>query len=304
MKKIFDVIGLGCVAVDEILFIEKYPHPDSKVQILSRARECGGLTATALVAAARLGGRCAYAGVIGRDDASNFTLNVLRKEGIHVGHVIQDSSASVCRSMILVDSHQRRNIFYDISAVRGAHPQKPSADFIRSGKVFFVDNLGVDGMIRAATIARDADIPVVADLERRNSIKLKKLWNLVDHLILSHDMAMSVTGRKSVRQCVEKLISPEKKAVVVTEGNRGCWFWSRETGRIESRPAFRVKVVDTTGCGDVFHGAYALALARGLSMDQRIRMASAAAALKATRPGGQSGIPNLKSVQHFLKTNL
>ena len=97
--------------------------------------------------------------------------------------------------------------------------------------------------------------------------------------------------------------SQRRKAVVVTCGASGCWYLDGEmAGKPQHQKAFAVEVVDTTGCGDVFHGAYATALANELPLPERIRFASAAAAMKATRPGGQKGIPTLSQLQEFLKT--
>src|SRR5262249_47191307 len=77
-----DVLGLGCVAGDDLLYVAAYPPADAKVQVRRRERQCGGLTGTALVAAARLGSRCAYAGVLGEDEDSRFVVDCLRREGI------------------------------------------------------------------------------------------------------------------------------------------------------------------------------------------------------------------------------
>jgi len=93
----------------------------------------------------------------------------------------------------------------------------------------------------------------------------------------------------------------DREAVIVTCGSDGLWFVSREETKPKPVPAFKVKAVDTTGCGDVFHGAYAAGLARALPLIERLRLASATAALKATRHGGQSGIPNLSAVEKFLR---
>jgi sulfofructose kinase len=75
---------------------------------------------------------------------------------------------------------------------------------------------------------------------------------------------------------------------------------ARDWSAPKYQPAFRVKAVDTTGCGDVFHGAYAFALARGMALEERIRLAAATAALKATQPGGQAGSPSLRAVRRYL----
>ena len=87
----------------------------------------------------------------------------------------------------------------------------------------------------------------------------------------------------------------------MTSGAKGCHYLATGARTPNFMPAFKIKALDTTGCGDVFHGAYALALARNLELKERIRFASAAAALKATRPGGQAGIPTLKMVNTLVK---
>jgi sugar/nucleoside kinase (ribokinase family) len=168
----------------------------------------------------------------------------------------------------------------------------------------FVDHFGIPGMIRAAQVARRAGIPVVADLEKNIGGKFPILLGLVDHLILSHSFATQLTGERNPARAVQKLWTPQRNVVVVTCGEKGSWHLTRENaGKPHHQAAFKVKAVDTTGCGDVFHGGYATALAEGKSTEARIRFASAAAALKATQPGAQNGIPTRRTVEKFLKAN-
>jgi sulfofructose kinase len=101
---------------------------------------------------------------------------------------------------------------------------------------------------------------------------------------------------------VRALRSPAHTACVVTAGERGCWYMSRETGdAVRHQPACRVQVVDTTGCGDVFHGAYAAAIVRGENVPRAITVATAAAGLKATQPGGRRGIPDWEAVARVIQ---
>jgi sulfofructose kinase len=297
----FDVLGLGVVSVDDLLSIEGYPPPDSKVPVLGRERRAGGLTASALVAAARLGSRCAYAGRLGEDELSRFAEESLRREGIDLSHRVKCPEASPVHSTIIVDRVGRtRNIFFEIRGATGAHPQLPAEEVIRSAQVLFVDHHGMEGMIRAARIARESGIPVVADFEREGDPRFPELLALADHLILSRDFAGRLTGKADPAASAAALWREDRKAVVVTGGEEGAWFVSAEDpGRATRQPAFAVDAVDTTGCGDVFHGAYASALARRLALAERIRFASAAAALKATRAGAQSA-PSRAEVEAFL----
>jgi sugar/nucleoside kinase (ribokinase family) len=298
----FDVLGLGCVAVDDLLYVPSYPPPDSKLQIRRRERQCGGLTATGLVAAARLGARCAYAGSLGNDEASRFVIDTFRREGVDVSLLVRRPDARPIHSTIIVDeTRHTRNIFFDLTGAAGAEPDWPPAGVIRATKVLYVDHFGIEGMTRAAHIARTAGRAVVADLERNEWPGFPDLLQLVDHLIVSRDFAQRLTGMADPAAAVRGLWHADRQVVIVTGGAEGCWFQSVATGpEVQHLPAFAVAAVDTTGCGDVFHGAYASALARGVDVPQRIRFATAAAALKATCAGGQAGIPTRPAVEAFL----
>ena len=300
-RKQFDVLGLGCAAVDDILYVEQYPPADAKVRTLRRERHCGGLTATALVAAARLGAKCAFAGTLGYDEGSNFVLETFRREGVNIQHAVRKKGAGPVRSVVIVDEKARtRNIFADISAVRGAHPTLPAPEVIESSRVLFLDFFGMTGNIRAARIARCAGVPVVSDLERTQLPRMKTLIDLIDHPIFSRRAATEWTGESRPRLAVDKIWEETSDTVIVTCGEEGLWFRSRAHRATQHLPAFDVKAVDTTGCGDVFHGAYAAALAAGMDVVKRIQFASATAALKATKHGGQTGIPTRPVVEKFL----
>ena len=297
----FDVLGIGCTAVDEILYVPEYPAADGKVEVRQRERHCGGLCATALVAAARLGAHCRFAGTLGADEGSRFVLETLSREGIDCRFAVRQPKAGPVRSTIVVDETRRtRNIFFDTNQVVGAHPTRPAKSVILAARVLLVDRFGIPGMTRAARLARSAGIPVVADFESKHSPGFNKLLALSDHLILSRDFACGLTGDPSPERAAAKLWSATRSAVVITAGAEGCWYRDSQE-KVVHRPAFKVAALDTTGCGDVFHGAYAFGLARGMDLPGRIELASATAALKATKRGGQAGIPGYAAVRKFLR---
>jgi sugar/nucleoside kinase (ribokinase family) len=304
-SKVYDVLGMGCTAVDDLFYVRSYPAADTKIQVRERQRQCGGLTATALVAAARLGARCAFAGVLGQDADSDFVLDSFRREQINVEHVVIRPDARPIRSTIIVDeTSHTRTILYDLNGSTGADPRLPPEEVVRSTRVLFVDHYGIEGLTRAARIARSAKIPVVADLERSDWPGFGDLLGLVDHLIVSLDFATKLTETPDPDVAALQLWTDQREAVVITCGEQGCRFVGRADPRtVRRHRAFRVEVVDTTGCGDVFHGAYALALARGLSLVERIRYAAAAAAINAARTGGHSGIPRADEVEKFLASH-
>jgi sugar/nucleoside kinase (ribokinase family) len=302
LQKQFDVLGLGCTAVDDILYVEQYPPADAKIHVLRRERHCGGLTATALVAAARLGAKCAFAGTLGFDDGSDFVLETFRREGVNARHVVRQKNAGPVRSVIIVDEKVRtRNIFACVNDSRGAHPTQPAREVIESARVLFIDYFGIAGNLRAARIARSAGVPIVSDLERTQLPRMKSLIALIDHPVFSCRAAGELTGESRPERAAARIWNDLRAAVVVTCGEKGAWFVSSDYRTPQHVPAFSVNAIDTTGCGDVFHGAYAAALASGMAVEERIRFASAAAALKATRHGGQAGTPSRATVERFLR---
>ena len=128
MSKNIDILGLGYTAVDDLLYLDNHPEPDSKMQVKCRERQCGGLTATALVAAARMGCHCAYAGILGDDEYSQFVIQRFREEGIDVTHVRRRADARPVRSTIIVDRrHHTRTILYDLNGVAGKTGQVRSS---------------------------------------------------------------------------------------------------------------------------------------------------------------------------------
>jgi sulfofructose kinase len=301
-RKQFDVLGLGCAAVDDILYVDQYPRADAKIHVLRRERHCGGLTATALVAAARLGAKCAFAGTLGLDEGSAFVLETFRREGVNTDHAVRHKGAGPVRSIIIVDEKRgTRNIFACVNEVRGADAKLPAREIIEATRVLFIDYFGMTGNFRAARIARTAGIPIVSDLERTRIKGMKKLLPLVNHPIFSRRAAEELTGEKNPAGAIAKIWNETRETVIITCGEAGAWFVSGNRRQPRRIPAFKVKAIDTTGCGDVFHGAYAAALARGLDVEQCIRFAAATAALKAMKHGGQSGIPAHNVVEKFLR---
>lgn len=297
----WDVLGLGCVAVDDLLYVDEYPPADRKVRVRRRERQCGGLTGTALVTAARLGARVAFGGVLGDDDMSRYVMENFEREGVDVSpRVFQPGARPIHSTIVIDESKLTRTIFYDLAGSVGAAVDAPSNEVIRDSRILLVDHYGVEGMTRAARIARSAGIAVVADFERDDWPGFDGLLALVDHLVISEEFACRRTGASSAADAAAALWTDARQVVAITAGKNGCSYLTKGV-EVRHQPAFRVPALDPTGCGDVFHGAYCAALVQGLNVSDRLRFASAAAALKAMHRGGQAGIPTRAAVEGFLR---
>ncbi len=301
--KSIDVLGLGCTAVDDLLYVSDYPPEDGKTPVRQRCRQCGGLTAAALAAATRMGARCAYAGSLGNDELSCFVERQLSKEGIDLKHLRRQQNAKPVRSTVVVnEARGTRTIFYDADGAGGAGADWPREEVIRAAKVLFVDAFGIEGMIRAANRKRRGHSGRGRFREhpsRRPFCRSRRLGQS-SHCahFLGPAMHESLKSRRSGGNAMESAAAGGRRHL-----RRRRLLVRRLRGFASARhqPAYRVEAVDTTGCGDVFHGAYAASLAQGLNLTDCIRTASAAAALKARQHGGQAGLPTRANVDAFLR---
>jgi ribokinase len=302
LMQTIDVLGLGIVTVDDVLVVPGYPAANTKVNVRRSMRSIGGLTGAALVAAARLGAHCAYAGVLGEDELSDFVRESLRAEGIDLSCVDPSRHVAPIHSHIVVDeSTGSRTIFFELPRGATYGGEWPELDLIARCKVLHIDHYDAERTLRAAESARGSRIPVVADLERSEGPLFDALLRVADHLIVGRDFAASLLGDLEPERLAEGLWHEGREVVIVTCGERGAVVRKRGTDQVEHYGAYRVAAVDTTGCGDVFHGAYDAGLAWGWPLEQRMRLALAAAALRATKFGADAGIPRFADVAKLMK---
>lgn len=301
-----DILGLGTIAVDDTLYVERYPPPDQKARIRREGRSPGGQIATALAAARRLGAKCAYGAVLGDDPLSIAARNALETAGIDCRFVRQEAGAGPIHSVIVLDEDAgTRNLFFDISRVVPWPAAEISQAMIASAKVLLTDQLGPDTVIRAATSARELGRPVVMDMEWADVPRLDEMIALADHLLVPREFGSAYTGLGGPREIVSELDRRCRRAcTAVTCGKDGCYYvlGAARTREVQYLPAPEVKTVETTGCGDVFHGAYAAALAAGKDLAACLRFASAAAGCFAARPSGWQYLPSASEVEPLLAT--
>lgn len=301
IDKKWDIIGFGNIAVDDLLFVPSYPQSNTKNEVDSRLRQGGGLAGTALVAASRLGARTAYCGALGHDELSEFTLQEFREEKVSVELCFIKDQARPIYSTIIVDQcNGNRTIFYTTEGFQPPPLKKITAELLNQSKLIFLDSYLIDIVPHIIKIAHQNKIPILADIENDNIMQFPKLLDKIDFLIFSRDLAAKITGEKKPQEILAALQSPARQCTVITAGRNGCWFMEKNKS-VFHLPAFRINEVDTTGCGDVFHGAFAAAWIRNEDIINCVIQASAAAAIKATQVGGRKGIPDLNTLLNFIR---
>ena len=304
-KPEFDILGLGTVAVDDTLYVEHYPPPDGKARVRHEARTFGGLVATALAAASRLGARCAFGAALGNDELSSAARGGLLEFGIDCRFVEHAPDAGPVHSVIIIDETAKtRNIFFNTARQRPIPAAKIEEPMIGCAKVLLLDQSGGETSLRAAARANRLGVPVVVDMEWTEEPTVEELMSATGHLLVPYDFAATFTGLSRPGEIVGELHRRRRRAcTAVTCGRNGCYFLTAaDHGDAFHMPAPVVQTVETTGCGDVFHGAYAAALAGGNTIIECLRFASAAAAAFAARPAGWQNLPVAEDMKPLLSS--
>ncbi|MGC8625071.1 MAG: PfkB family carbohydrate kinase [Phycisphaerae bacterium] len=304
-QSVYDVLSVGIAAVDDILTVATYPPSGTKVPVLVSARHGGGLACTAIAAAAALGGHGAYIARLGDDELSNFIRTILVQRGVDVSHIISDPSGQPYHSRIIIDRNNgERTIFYDLSRFKPVHAADVPDALLASTRVLLVDFLNPPGPLELIHKARRTRLPVVLDIEGQ-SPESGPLLEQVDHLVVPEEFARWSAGVDDLQTACTALARIPRSATVVTAGAAGCWWTDSPNRPPMHLPAFAVQAVNTNGCGDTFHGAYALAIARQFTIMEAVTFASACAALKAAGPaGGWDALPTVAAVIQLLRWQL
>ena len=288
---------IGITVMDRIYYVEGLPTEGGKY-VANKYREVGGgPAATAAVAAAKLGAKVDFIGRVGDDDTGHSLLQELESSGVSTRYCKRYASARSSQSAIMVDAQGERIIVnYPSPDLTSDADWLEEIDFAQ-WDVVLADVRWHEGTRKAFTLAREAGVLTVLD----GDITPQDITDLValsDHAVFSAPGLRRMTGEQDLQLALKKSKTLTNGQVYVTNGSEGCLWLENQT--IKQQPGFKVEVVDTTGAGDVFHGAFAYSLAQGEKGIETLRFASAVAALKCTRPGGRAGIPDSAQTRSFL----
>jgi len=305
MTKQYDVLAVGVAAVDDLLYVSSYPPANVKVPIMAKERHGGGPACTAIATVGTLEGRSAYCARLGQDDLSIYIEERLQQCHVDTTHIIRDSEAAPYHSSIVVDLHGNRNVFYDASMFRPVSADHLADSLILSAELVLLDHVAEPPLTEIARKIRNLGVPILGDIEGHSESALL-LANLVDHLVVPSDFAQLASNSVNPLDACAHLAQTRRATTVVTAGSDGCYYTSGTDSSITHFPAFKVDTFDTNGCGDAFHGAFALAVARNFSLDHTISFASAAAAVKASGGNGTKrgwdALPTLEDIILFLRS--
>lgn len=292
-----DIVGVGLNATDTLIPVPRYPASGSKVEFHSASVLPGGQVASAMVACRRWGLSARYIGKLGEDAAANLHRAEFLAAGVDAKLVTAPGCPSQ-QAFILVEDSGERTVLWKRDERLTLQPGDLKREWITDARALHLDGHDTDAAVTAATWAREAGVPVIADLDELYP-GVERLLAKVDYLIVSRDIPGRIAGCSDLRQSLPAVrehfgcrltaatLGPD--GVLAFDGERFCY-----------RPAYKVSVVDTTGAGDIFHAGFIYGFLQGWALERTLDFACAAAALNCTGVGARGGIQPVERIEELI----
>jgi sulfofructose kinase len=295
----FDVVGIGLNATDTILVVPHFPAYGGKVPFHGETYSVGGQVASAIVTCARLGLKSKYVGTVGDDERGRIQLESLQTSGVNIDHVQQRPNCPNQSAYIVIDeSTGERTVFWRRPDCLAIQPDEITPDQIVCARLLHIDAHDTVAMERAAAIARRHGIPVTVDVDTVYN-GFDRVLPYVDYLIASSEFPARWTGIDDPFVALKTIRNRfGMRVAAMTLGAHGALACT-ENGFVYS-PAFVVNCVDTTGAGDVFHGAFCYAVLQSMPLAEALGFSNAMAALNCTAVGARGGIATLEEARALL----
>lgn len=304
MKNI-DIIGLGEIVVDWVATIPHFPRPDEKIDAISENYFPGGVTANYLVAVARLGVSCGFIGAVGDDTYGNFLIEDLIRERVDTTFTLKKKDMITPINFIFISNGEKTIIQSPHMLRTKLNITDLEESYIAEAKVLHTTLIHPELSRKAIEIAKEYNINVSIDLEpqiaQRGWKELKSILLKTDILIPNKEGAKLITKSDTAEDAAKDLIKKGIPIVIITLGHKGALVTTEDSQKVI--PTYKInKVIDTTGAGDTFNGAFTVAYwIKRWELEDSIKFANAAAALKIQKLGARTGMPFEDELKQFLK---
>jgi sulfofructose kinase len=300
LLSVVDIVGVGLNATDTLIRLPHYPAFNSKVEFRISEVLPGGQVATAVTACARWGLRARYVGKIGDDSAAILQQNEMLQAGVEAHWVVVQQCQSQS-SFILVDGVTgERTVLWKRDQRLELLPSEIQREWVARARLLHVDGHDCAAATQAARWAREAGIPVTADLDNLYP-GVEALLENVDYAIASKEFYTRLLAENDPLLALPAAASRFGcRLAAATLGADGVVAW--DGSRFYYSPAFDLKPIDTTGAGDVFHAGFAYALLRGDDLPRSLQFSCAAAGLACMGVGARGGIATLEQIEDLIRS--
>jgi len=294
---VVDLVGVGLNDINTLISVPAYPAPGSKVEYDSQAVLPGGQVASAVVACRRWGMSTRYIGVLGDDNAARIHRDAFARAGVET-QIVCIPGAPSAYSVIIVDGGGERTVLSKRVEQMRLEARHLDRDWIVNAKALLVDGYDTAAATQAAEWARQAGIPVIADLDELYP-GVERLIENTDYLIVSRDFPGRLMRESHLDSALRKTMNRFGcRLTAATLGQDGVLAWDGE--QLVHRCAYRVPVVDTTGAGDIFHAGFVYGIHCDWPLERQLDFACAAAALNCQGLGARGNIQALDAIEELI----
>jgi sugar/nucleoside kinase (ribokinase family) len=297
------ILCIGHSAYDITLSLDEFPVENRKYSVESLLECGGGPAGNAAYLLAKWKKDCAYAGILGNDLYGNKIKQEYKDVGVDLKYLIVDDSSNTPISIVIVNNNNGNRTLFN-------HKKSNAKLYMAFDEKDYPETILVDGHELEASIEAINKYPNAKSILDAGSYKEAnvELGRIVDYLVCSEDFARDYTqvgsldSEENIKYVFEKLEGLNKKNVIITIGEKGCLY--KDKGRIVSQLPYKVRAVDTTGAGDIFHGAFAYCINSGFNIVKSIKISSIAAALSVKKIGGRVAIPSIEDVLNLYEKDV
>ncbi|MDE3105843.1 MAG: carbohydrate kinase family protein [Acidobacteriota bacterium] len=294
-----DLVGVGLNATDTVIPLPSFPRPGSKVEYRDVTVLPGGQVATTVLACQLWGMRTRYVGSLGDDDASRLHRAAFAQAGVET-RILEVPGCASRQSLILVDGEGERTVLWRQDQRLDLRADDMQREWFVPARALHLDGYDIAAATRAAGWAREAGIPVVADLDEIYP-EVETLLRRIDYLIVSRDFPCRLMQQPDLETALQQMHTRyDNRLSAATLGHDGVLAWDGHA--FHYCPAFHVPVADTTGAGDIFHAGFIFAMLQGWPLARQLDFASAAAALNCTAVGARGRIAPVAEIEALIRT--
>ena len=298
----YDIIGIGVSTVDLLTVVDQFPAHEGVQKAHESSLQGGGPIATALVAASRLGAKTAMIDAIGDDWRGDLIVKEFERFGVdtHFITVSKDKTSSIS-SILVRKSDGKRAIVFSPGSSGELPVSALPLELIAQSKIIHINGRHFNDCKTACKIAKEKGVKIAFDGGAgRYRNELDEILPLVDYCIIAKDFCDSWLGPISLNEALHKIIDNGSSVAVITLGEHGCVAANQSGEEIHQKAYVMDGIIDTTGCGDIFHGAFLYAMAKDITLKRALMIASAAAALKARHLGGRGMVPTIDQIMALI----
>jgi sugar/nucleoside kinase (ribokinase family) len=303
MNKTFDVIGLGVSTVDLLNVVDHFPDKEEVQKSVCSTMQGGGPIATAIVTLARLGAKVAMIDSIGDDWFSKQIVNEFRSEKVETCFIKTNHAATSSMATILVrKSDGARTIIFSPGNSPIISADEITPELISQAKYIHMNGRHFNACLKACSVAKSVGTKISFDGgSHRFREELKEIIPLTNICIIAKEFAVSCTSNTEISAAAKTILNSGPEIVIITDGLNGSFLFTKEIDGYHQK-AFKLEsTVDTTGCGDSYHGAFLFGLVYGYNLYESMKFASAVATINSTKLGGRAALPDLETVFKFLE---